>query len=73
LLAAGHLGTRDVEQGLELTRAAVDRIATLRSVRARAYVHDFLGRLEPFSGSRPVADSIHQANPIASSDHATPC
>jgi tetratricopeptide (TPR) repeat protein len=73
VLAAGHLGTGDVEQGLELARAAVDRIATLRSVRARAYVRDFLGRLQPFSGSRPVADFVHQANRVASADHATPC
>jgi hypothetical protein len=65
VLAAGHLGAGDVEQGLALAQAAVDRISGLRSVRARAYVRDFLGRLTPYRSERAVAEFIQNASRLA--------
>lgn len=58
VLAAGHLGKGDVEQGLHLAESAVAVAAELRSVRSRQYVHDFLGRLTPFQQHRPVSEFI---------------
>lgn len=59
VLAAGHLGKGEVEQGLELAEQAVSGAAALR--RSRQYVRDFLTRLGPASGSRRVADFISRA------------
>ena len=58
VLAAGHLGKGDLERGLSLAETAVTGAATLRSVRSRAYVRDFVGRLAPYRGQRLAADFI---------------
>ena len=58
VLAAGHLGKGDVEQGLHLAEDAVTVAAGLRSVRSRQYVHDFLGRLAPYEQHRSVAEFV---------------
>jgi tetratricopeptide (TPR) repeat protein len=58
VLAAGHLGNGDLEQGLHLAESAVTAAGALRSVRSREYVRDFLGRLTPYRGQLLVADFV---------------
>jgi hypothetical protein len=71
VLAAGHLGNGELEQGLELASAAVGSVASLRSVRAQQYVRDFVGRLQPKSNHPSVATFITQAK-IALTGSAAP-
>lgn len=67
VLAAGHLGAGDIEQGLALGAAGVMAAAELRSVRARAYVRDFLGRLAPVTNQAQVAEFVRQASAMLAS------
>jgi tetratricopeptide (TPR) repeat protein len=65
VLAAGHLGAGEIEQGLELATTAVERITALRSVRARAYVQEFAQRLEPWRRDRSVAEFLERARRLS--------
>jgi hypothetical protein len=60
VLAAGHLGRGEVDEGLALAEVAVTASTALRSVRSRAYVRDVLGRLEPFRQHGPVGEFIER-------------
>jgi hypothetical protein len=64
VLAAGTLGTGNVEHGLALAEPGVAAAAGFRSVRARAYVRDFARRLAPLSGHPAVADFLSRVGAV---------
>jgi hypothetical protein len=60
VLAAGHLGRGEIEQGLALADQVVSTTVALRSGRCVAYVHDFMRRLDPYAKHRPVTEFIER-------------
>ncbi|MEU9428340.1 helix-turn-helix domain-containing protein [Streptomyces sp. NPDC048342] len=48
VLANAHLIDRDVEQACAVAQPALPAVASIQSVRTRAYLDDFQHRLEPF-------------------------
>lgn len=61
VLATSHIQQGDIEQGLSVASDVIATTATLRSARCRAYLRDFIGRLDALPKQPAVVDFVQRA------------